>query len=89
MSENWLALFVSIVAEKSIDRSLRALGIAPTPRFRKLSKLEKRKFLELYKKGLSYSKIATATGRSEHAVRESIKSNDSTLTSVVYLFVPS
>lgn len=73
MSENWLALFVSIVAEKSIDRSLRALGIAPTPRFRKLSKLEKRKFLELYKEGLSYRKIATATGRSEHAVRDSIK----------------
>lgn len=52
---------------------MRALGIAPTPRFRKLSKLEKRKFLELYKKGLSYRKIATATGRSEHAVRDSIR----------------
>lgn len=73
MSENWLALFISIVTEKSIDGSLRALGIAPSPKFKKLTELEKSKFLELYKKGLSYRKIATATGRSEHAVRDSIR----------------
>lgn len=73
MSENWMALFVSIVAEKSIDKSLRALGVAAVPKFKKLTELERHKFLELRNQGLSYRKIASATGRSEHAVRNAIK----------------
>lgn len=72
MSENWMALFISIVGEKSIDKSLATLGIRPKIKMSNLTDEEKRTILLLHEKGLTLRQIESRVGRSVHAIRSVI-----------------
>lgn len=72
MSENWMALFISIVGEKSIDKSLAVLGIRPKIKMSNLTIEEKRTILLLRKQGLTLRQIEAKVGRSVHAIRSVI-----------------
>ena len=76
MNVNWMALYVSIVTEQSVDEALRNMGINLRSREHQPIKKEfdpaTKEIFELFSKGCSYVELAEKFNITSNAVRNRV-----------------